>query len=236
MGFFNPIKRFAGTALENINTGYNAVDNQFGGILPGGTEFNPVDTLKEVARDALPGHRVHGEKTAGFIANSGKDVFDGRVDLTTTRTQSGKYAGKAREHLVEEGVEQIGKRIGKKVGLASLGPVGAGLAVIDTANDIRDGVNVVSEIATGKDYDTHIDETIQMRDDKYNPLTNLFPSASSNYLSTNAYQADGTPHVMGQGSSENAIAREIKTRAHQLRNRFNPAQMDFGFSEIMGWN
>ena len=119
MSFFNNINRFAGDAVgnigENIGTGYKAADKQFGGILPGGRAADPVSLVKEVAKDALPGHRVHGEKAAGFVANSGKDAAAGRVDLTTSRTQAGKYSGKFREHLVEEGLEQVGKRIAAQI-------------------------------------------------------------------------------------------------------------------------
>ena len=81
----------------------------------------------------MPGHRIHGEKVAGYVANSGKDVAAGRLDLTTSRTQAGKYSGKFREHLVEEGLEQVGKRIGKKLGLTAVsGPLAPALAVADT--------------------------------------------------------------------------------------------------------
>ena len=241
MNYLNNIKRFAGDAVggigENIGTGYKAADKQFGGILPGGGAADPVSLVKEVAKDALPGHRVHGEKAAGFVANSGKDAVAGRMDLTTSRTQAGKYSGRFREHLVEEGLEQVGKRIGKKFGvIAAAGPLAPAIAVADTANDIRDGINVVSEIATGQSYDDHISDTFATRDEKLNPLTNLFPSAASKYSSANAYQPDGTPHVMGQGTNENPIVREIKNRAHQARHRFAPQKMDFGISEVMGWN
>ena len=215
---------------ENINTGYKAVDKQFGGVLPGGVAADPVSLVKDVAKDALPGHRVHGEKTAGFVANSGKDLAGGRVDLTTSRTQAGKYGGKLREHIVEEVSERIASKaaqsIAKKAGAVAVGgPVGAGIALADTANDIYDGVNVVSEIATGKSYQDHVDDTMYMRD------TGGF----------NAYAAPVRVRVEPDIISINndqlpGPLQEGRNRLARFRERFDPTRMDLGISELSGWN
>ncbi len=224
---FGQIQRFAG---EHLGTTYNAVDNKLGGFLPGGVEADGIDFVKEVARDAMPGQRVHGEQTAERLANNADDIGRGRIDLTTTRSQAGRVGGKAREHVVEEALERVGReaidRIATRGGAYGIPVVGQAAAIGDT---IMDGFNIYDTaigLTTGKGFGQHVDDTIGMRNSR-SGSANLFPQAG--------YVGEGV-HTLNQGKKVNPIAQEINNRATQVSRNFNPLKGDWGLSETMGWN
>ena len=223
---FGAITRFAG---DHLQTGYNALDSKVGGFLPGGVEADGIDLVKEVARDAMPGQRVHGDKLAASAAANTSDAAKGRVDLVATRSRAGALGGKAREHLVEEGIERVGRegleRLGKRSGLYAIPIAGQALAVGDTVMDAMNGYDALVTATTGKGFGQHVDATIAMRDSQRG--LNAFPDAG--------YVGTGT-HTMGQGTQQNPILQEITNRATLASRNFNPVKGDFGFSEVMGWN
>lgn len=219
--------RFAG---DHLAAAYNAVDNQFGGILPGGVETDGVQLVKDVALDALPGTRVHGGATAGKASSTAGDFATGRADVAATRARGGKAGGKVREHLVEEGIERIGReaveRIATRGGAYAIPVAGQVLATTDMVRDGMDALDTVVQINTGKGIGQHVDQTIAMRDNQ-SAANQLFPTAS--------YVGEGT-HEVGQGTKRNPFMQELQNRATQVVNRFNPLHGDFGVSEAMGWN
>ena len=227
MDLFGSVTRFAG---DHLSAGYNALDGKLGGLLPGGVEADGVGLIKEVARDALPGRRIHGETGAQRVASTAEDIATGRPDVAATRTRSGIAGGKAREALVEEGVERIGReaveRIARRGGAYAIPVVGQGLATADMVRDGMDAFDTVVQVNTGQGMGEHIDQTIAMRDSQ-SPAAQLFP--------TPGYVGGGI-HELGQGTKQNPLVQEITNRAVQVANRFNPLHGDFGVSEAMGWN
>ncbi len=223
---FGAITRFAG---DHLTAGYNALDGKIGGVLPGGVEFDGAGLVKEVAQDALPGKRVHGAKLAEKAAANAEDAAKGRLDLVATRSRAGASGGKLREHIVEEGVERIGReaveRVAKSGGYYAVPVVGQVMAVSDTIRDGMDAYDTLVRTTTGKGFGDHVDSTIAMRDSQRG--LGAFPHA--NYVGSG-------DHTIRQGSKQNPILQEINNRATLVGQRFNPVKGDFGFSEIMGWN
>ena len=225
-GTLGNVTRFAG---DHLNTAWNAVDGKLGGVLPGGVDPDGVGLVKEVVRDALPGRRVHGDKVAESAAGNMEDAMDGRVDLVATRSRAGKVGGKAREHLVEEGIERLGRegieRLGRKGGFYAIPVVGQGVAIADTVRDGMDAYDLLVQSTTGQGVGQHVEQTMAMRDSQRG--INAWPEAS--------YVGEGN-HTMGQGTQQNPIVQEIKNRATRVAQNFNPVKADFGVSEVMGWN
>ena len=217
---------------EHATAGYNTVDGKLGGLLPGGANNNFEGLARDVARDALPGRRIHGETVAEKAAGTAGDFASGRVDLAATRSRTGALTGQLREHAVEEGVEAIGRRavnrIARRGGFYAVPVVGQAVAVGDTVRDGMDAFDAVVRVNTGKGFGKHVDETMQMRN-QGRGLDALIPDGS--------YVGEGT-HQVNQGShrAENAILREIKNRGVRFGQKFRPHKGDLGFSEIMGWN
>ena len=217
---------------EHATAGYNTLDGKLGGVLPGGTGHNFEGLARDVARDALPGRRIHGETMAEKAAGTAGDLASGRVDLAATRSRAGAATGALREHAVEEGVEAIGRRavnrIARRGGFYAVPVVGQGMAVADTVKDGMDAFDAVVQVNTGKGFGTHVDETMQMRN-QGRGLGALIPDGS--------YVGEGD-HQLNQGShrAENAILREVKNRATRFGQKFRPHKGDLGCSEVMGWN
>jgi len=225
-GSLGNVTRFAG---DHLRTSYNAFDGKLGGILPGGVEADAGGLVKEVVKDALPGQRIHGDKVAEAAAGNAEDAMQGRVDLVATRSRAGKAGGKLREHVVEEGIERIGRegleRLGRRGGLYAVPVVGQAVALSDTVRDGMDAYDLVVQATTGQGVGQHVDQTMAMRNSQRG--LGAFPEAS--------YVGEGN-HTMGQGTQQNPILQEIKNRATRVAQNFNPVKADFGFSEVMGWN
>jgi len=224
---FRNATRFAG---DHLSAAYDAVDGKLGGFLPGGVEGDGLEFVKEVARDAMPGQRVHGERAAETVSNSADDLVGGRVDLATTRSQSGRVGGKVREHFVEEGLERVGKeaveRIAARGGLYGIPVVGQVMATADTIQDGFAIADVALTATSGQGMGQHVDQTIGMRNQGRQPES-LFPLAK---------QVGDDIHQINQSSPVDPTMQGIKNRATRVAQKFNPLQGDFGFSEAMGWN
>ena len=227
MGVLGAINRFAG---DHLSAAYNAFDNQLGGLLPGGVDADGVQLIKDVGLDAMPGARAHGGTTAARAGATAEDLTTGRADVAATRTRSGIAGGKMREHVVEEGIERVGReaieRIATRGGAYAIPVIGQALATTDMVRDGMDAIDTVIQINTGESVGEHTDKTIAMRD-KNRSIGSLFPEAG--------YVGEGI-HQIGQGTKQNPIVQEIQNRATRAATRFNPLHGDIGFSEVMGWN
>ena len=219
--------RFAG---DHLGTAYSAFDGKIGGFLPGGTGSDGVGLVKDVARDILPGRRQHGETASEKAKGTAGDLATGRVDLAATRARSARAGGKAREHLVEEVAERIGRRAINRATLKgplySLPIAGQAMAAADTVMDTMSAYDTVVEVATGKGYGQHVDDTIAMRNDG-RTSTALFPEAK---------HVGDDIHTISQATETNPILQEIGNRATRASQNFNPLKGDWGVSEVMGWN
>jgi hypothetical protein len=224
---FGSATRFAG---DHLSAAYNSVDGKLGGFLPGGVEGDGVDLVKEVARDALPGQRIHGEKLTEKAKGTAGDLLKGRADLAATRARSGAVGGKVREHFVEEGIERIGReaveRIATRGGAYAIPVAGQLIATADTVNDAFGIADTVLTATSGKGTGQHVDQTIAMRNRGRQPES-LFPQAR---------QVGDDIHEVNQSKPVNPSMQEIRNRATRVGQKFNPLQGDFGFSEAMGWN
>ena len=227
MEFLNSIKRFAG---DHLSAGYNAFDNQLGGLLPGGVKVDLGQLGKDMGFDAMPGANAHGATASSRSAATAEDFATGRPDLAATRTRAGIAGGKIREHAVEEGIERAGRevieRIATRGGAYAIPVAGQVLATTDMVRDGMDAIDTVIQINTGESVGEHTDKTIAMRD-KNRSIGSLFPEAG--------YVGEGI-HQIGQGTKQNPIVQEIQNRATRAATRFRPLHGDVGFSEVMGWN
>ncbi len=224
---FGSATRFAG---DHLSAGYNAIDGKLGGFLPGGVEGDGVDLVKEVARDALPGNRIHGEKVTEQFKGTADDRVKGRADLAATRARTGAVGGKVREHFVEEGIERIGReaveRIATRGGAYAIPVAGQLLATADNINDAFGVADTVLTATSGKSTGQHVDQTIAMRNRGRQPES-LFPQAR---------QVGDDIHQINESKPVNPTMQEIRNRGTHIGQKFNPLQGDFGFSEAMGWN
>lgn len=225
---FGNITRFAGDRVGGMfGAAYNAVDNQLGGILPGGTNVNPVGLGKDIVKDALPGKRSvigeAGSKKANSVAGH---LARGDVDRAAVGTRSGALAGKAREHLVEEGIERGVKTIGRRAGTFAVPVVGPVLGTLDTINDAKGAYSAVLEANTGMGIDEHLSATARTRD-RGRGVNALFPEATS------VMPSDGSIPQITQGTPQNAIAQEAKARFQDAASTFNPLRGEWGVSEML---
>lgn len=227
MDIFGSATRFAG---DHLSAAYNALDGKLGGQLPGGVERDGVGLVKEVVKDAMPGRRVHGEKLAEKASGTAGDLLKGRADLAATRARSGVVGGKVREHLVEEGVERIGReaveRLATRGGAYAIPVAGQLLATADTITDAFDVADTVLTATSGQGMGQHVDQTIKMRNKGRQPES-LFPQAR---------QVGDDVHEINQSKPVNPTLQNVRNRATRVGQKFNPLQGDFGFSEAMGWN
>jgi hypothetical protein len=225
---FGAITRFAGERLGGaLGRAYNAVDNQLGGVLPGGTDINAVGLGKDIVKDALPGKRpVIGEVGAKKANSVAGDLTRGDIDRAAVGTRVGALTGKAREHLVEEGVEAGGKAIGRRLGALSIPVVGPVLGTIDTVNDAKNAYSSVLEATTGQSLDQHLQLTAEVRD-AGRGIESIFPEAHS------VAPSDGSIPMITQGTPENAIAQEVKARVNDATSTFNPLKGEWGVSEVL---
>ena len=227
--------RFAGDALSsigsNISAAYNSVDGKLGGLLPGGTDVDLGNLGKEAMLDILPGTRSHSH--TGAVTEKGKnfagDIIDGDYTRAAIRAEAGKNTGRLREHILEEGVERIGRRAVNRAltrGTAYAVPVfGQAITTYDAINDAAQFADIGVEALTGKGYGRHVDDTIAMRDS----------NSGVNALDVDpGYVGDGI-HEIGQGTAHNPL-QEIGNRIHMVKENFDPLNADLGISEAMGWN
>jgi hypothetical protein len=223
--------RMAGDVFRNLGNAYTSVDSKFGGVLPYGVEADAGELLKEVGLDALPGARHHA--VAGDLTEKGsklgQNVVDGNLVSAGVKAEAGRNAGKLREHLVEEGLERIGKRTAqrflKRGALGTIPVVGQAVTTYDAINDGLALADIGVLALTGKGYGQHVDDTIAMRDS----------NSGLNALDVKPGYVGEGDHVIGQGLSPNPFQGVIN-RGTRVVKRFNPLQADFGISEAMGWN
>ena len=112
---FGMINRFAGDHLSGLQNslakGYGAIDNQFGGILPGAAKPNVSDLVKSVAIESLPGSQPSPLDKQNKIVNKGfnaaNDLSKGDVVGATARSHGGTSAGKIRERVAEYGGRKL---------------------------------------------------------------------------------------------------------------------------------
>ena len=225
---FGAMTRFAGDRLSGMfGSAYNAVDDQIGGILPGGVDVNAAGLGKDIVKDALPGKRSMigeaGSKKANSVAGH---LARGDIDRAAVGTRAGAATAKLREHLVEEGVEAAAKWGAKRAGTFAVPVVGPVLGTLDTVNDAKNAYSSVLEATTGKNLDQHIAATAITRN-KGRGLNALFPEAGS------VMPSDGSIPEITQGSPQNPMMQEVKSRFHDAASTFNPVKGEWGVSEIL---
>ncbi|EHA63719.1 hypothetical protein [Synechococcus sp. WH 8016] len=225
---FGSITRFAGDRVGGMfGSAYNAVDNQLGGILPGGVDVNAGGLVKNVVKDSLPGKRsMIGEAGAKKANSVAGHLASGDVDRAAVGTRAGAATGQLREHLVEEGVEAGAKALARRAGTFSIPVVGPVLGTWDTVNDAKNAYSSVLEATTGKNLDQHVDIMAQTRD-KGRGLAALFPEAGS------VMPSDGSIPEVRQGRQQNPIAQEVKARFNDAASTFNPLKGEWGLSEML---
>ena len=147
------------------------------------------------------------DKLAESAAANTTDATRGRVDLVATRSRAGALGGKAREHVVEESIERLGRegleRLGRRGGFYAVPVVGQAVAVGDTVMDGMNAYDALVTATTGKGVGQHVDATMAMRDSQRG--LNAFPDAN--------YVGSGT-HTIGQGTHQNPILQEVKKSSH----------------------
>ena len=228
---FGMINRFAGDHLSNLGTslakGYGAIDNQFGGILPGAAKPNVPDLVKSVAIESLPGSQPSPLDKQNKIVNKGfnaaNDLSQGDVVGATARSHGGTSAGKLREKIAEYGGRKI-----IRGGAASV--AGTAGSIIAPPLAMYEGINLGKDIysghlkgATGSDLDEHMTIAGEHRDPLYSrpsEPTHISPSGG------------GMPEIT-EGTAQNAILQETKARFNEAASKFNPAQGEWGVTELL---
>ena len=218
---FGALTRFAGDRIGGmLGTAYNAVDNQVGGLLPGGVDINATGLGKDIVKDALPGKRkvlgAAGAKKANSVAGH---IAAGDIDKAAVNTRVGAATGQLREHFVEEGAEQAIRRLTNRVGRLSVPVVGPVLGTYDTINDAKNAYSGVLEATTGQNLDDHLVATRERRD-ALPEVGRVMPS-------------DGSIPEITQGTPQNAITQEIKARFQDAASSFNPLKGEWGVSEML---
>jgi len=231
---FGMINRYAGEHLNKIGAslakGYGAVDGQFGGILPGGVKPNVPDLVKSVAIESLPGSQPSPLDKQNKILNKGynatKDMAQGDVLGAASRSHGGTQAGKLRERVAEYG----GRKVIRGGATAAAGAVGTaiapGLAIYEGADLARGLYSDYLTASTGKDLGTHYGLARDKRPEAV-AVSQLFPEAS--HVGT----ADGSIPEITQGTSQNPILQEVKARMQDAGSSFNPAQGEWGMTELL---
>ena len=228
---FGMLGRFAGDRMKEITNalgnGYNAADSQLGGILPGGVAASGKGMVEEIVRDALPGDRkVSGAK----IAKKGNAVAShaarGDVGSVAAVSRGGALGAQIREQAVEESLERAA-RFGLNKGARRIGGVLAPpLGIYDTLNDAKGAYSTALEVTTGKDLDTHIGLAGDKRD-AGRGIDVLFPRPEA------VMPSDGSIPQITQGTAQNAILQEARARLNHAGSKFNPAQGDWGMTELL---
>jgi len=231
---FGIVNRFAGEQINKLTNslakGYGAVDNQFGGILPGAAKTNVPDLVKSLAIEALPGSQPSPLDRQNKIINKGfnatKDLMEGDVVGATARSHGGTNAGKLRERVAEYG----GRKLIRGGAAAVAGTVGTaiapGVALYEGGDLARGMYSDYLESTTGKDLGTHYATAQDKRPDAV-AIAELFPEAKS------VTPADGSIPEITQGSSQNPIVQEIKARFQDASSSFNPSQGEWGMTELL---
>ena len=226
---FGSITRFAGDRVGGMfGSAYNAVDNQLGGLLPGGVKVNAAGLGKDIVKDALPGKRSMigeaGSKKANSVAGH---LARGDVDRAAVGTRAGAMTGKAREHLIEEGAERGVKALARRGARLSVPVVGPVLGTMDTVNDAKSAYSAVLEATTGKNFDQHVETMAHTRDRGRDIGGGWYPEAGS------VMPSDGSIPEITQGTRSNPIAQEVKARFDDAASNFNPLKGEWGVSEIL---
>ena len=231
---FGMINRFAGDHLNGLKNslakGYDAIDNQFGGILPGAAKPNVPALVKSVAIESLPGSQPSPLDKQNEIVNKGfnaaKDLSKGDVVGAAARSHGGTSAGKIRERVAEYG----GRKLIRGAAAGAAGAVGTaiapGLAIYEGGDLVRGLYSDYLQSATGKDLGTHYRTARDKRPEAV-AVSELFPKAS------HVGPSDGSIPEITQGTKQNPIIQEIKARAKDASSSFNPAQGEFGLSELI---
>ncbi len=230
---FGMINRFAGDNLQNLSSslskGYGAIDGQFGGVLPGGAKSNVKDLVTSMAIESLPGSQPSPLDGKNKIVNKGvnaaQDIAKGDVLGATARSHGGTSAGKLRERVAEYG----GRKLMRGATAAAAGTVGTaiapGLALYEGADLARGLYSDYLSSATGKDLNDHYQIARGKRPEAV-ASKELFPKAE------HVGPADGSIPEIKQGTKQNPYVQEAKARIQQAASKFNPAQGDFGITEL----
>ena len=233
MEWLNNIKRFAGDRLEDLKAGYSAADNQFGGILPGGTEFDPAGLARTVAKDVLPGTNTSsfskGVGTKGAKSGLINDAYEGNVSRVATRANATKAAAGFREGFIEEVGERGGKELAERaiknqVTRRALGAVVPPVTLYDGINDAKNAYSGLLEVTTGR----NLEENMGLAADKRDPLYGISDPG------TPIMPADGSIPTIEQGNSFSMPAmQEFGSRVEMAAENFNPLKGEFGVSELL---
>jgi hypothetical protein len=230
---FGIINRFAGDNLQNLRNslskGYGAIDGQFGGILPGAAKPNVGDLAKSMVIESLPGSQPSPLDKQNKIINKGvnatKDIAEGDVLGAASRSHGGTRAGKVRERVAEYGGRKL-IRGGASAIAGSIGTaIAPGVALYEGADLARGLYSDYLSSATGKSLNDHYQIARNKRPEA-RALNELFPEAR--HIGT----TDGSTPEWGQGKEQNPVMQEAKARLQDATQSFNPAQGDFGITEL----
>jgi len=233
-----------GRVKENISEGYTNFDNATGGYLPGGAVPNPTSFAGNLRNDAikavLPGGSVGkvADKGGKATKSGAGHTAAGRPDLAATAHGASTIGSTLRagavDRVVDKGTgwaaKQGAKRLLQKHGAKLIPGVGQGIALYDTASDIRSGYSSVLEATTGKDLDGHLGTAGRIRDEE-SSLSRVLPSAEFVPANTESGVAEIT-----QGSRENPLWQEAKARASMFLDNFDPVTGDWGVTELVSGN
>ena len=231
---FGMINRFAGDHLQGIGNslskGYGAIDNQFGGILPGGAQPNVPDLVKSMVIESLPGSQPSPLDKQNKIVNKGvnatRDLSQGDIAGAAARSHGGTQAGKARERIAEFGGRQVLKGGAAAVAGGVGSAIAPGLALYEGADLARGLYSDYLTSATGKNLGEHFDIARNKRPEAV-ATEELFPTPR--YVGP----SDGSTAEIVQGTQQNPILQEARARVQQAASNFNPAQGDFGITELL---
>jgi hypothetical protein len=214
---------------NSLSKGYGAIDSQFGGILPGAAKPNVGDLAKSMVIESLPGSQPSPLDKQNKIINKGvnatKDMAQGDVVGAASRSHGGTWGGKVRERVAEYGGRKV-MRGGAGLAAGTLGTALApGLALYEGADLARGVYSDYLQSATGKDLNQHYQLARDKRPEA-RALDELFPEAR--HIGT----TDGSTPEWGQGKEQNPVLQEAKARIQNATQRFNPAQGEFGITEL----
>ena len=218
------------TAFKAVQDGYNAADNAVGGLLPGGVKPDIPALAGEVARDLLPGRRVHGATLAKRGASASSHIANNNAASAVSSIQGARQGGKLRETVVENvrdeaiesGLRTLATRLPQRVATGATG-VGTGVAIADTAQDAANIYSGVLEATTGRDLTSHAN-TYRAQNPNANPAPQLFPYPNR--------VGDGSIHELRQGRPDHPL-EELNNRMRHAGEVFDPVRGEWGVSEIL---